>query len=71
MSEWTQCDWCGNRVPLDMLSPDREDWIEVSWGSGITMDYCTAACAVAGIEKTRDEEAALLMSAMDEEGKGD
>lgn len=67
MSAWTICDWCDKRLPND--APEiKNDWLSVTWASnGLTADYCTAACTVAGVEKARDDDAALLMAAMDEE----
>lgn len=49
------------------------DWIEVHWPGrgdrhdGVRADYCTAACAVNGIEKARDEDAETLLALNDED----
>ena len=66
MSAWTHCDnECGMRLPVG--NDGLGDWLQVRWpGFGVTADYCTAACAVVGIERARDEDAARQLAAMDD-----
>lgn len=65
---WT-CDTCDTTI---RQRTDAEgDWIHVDWGLGRNTvplgDYCTTACASVALEKARDENAALMLAAMDDD----
>lgn len=66
MSALTQCDWCEKALP-NSADEVRNDWIVVEWKSnGINSDYCTTACAVAGLEKARADDAEAAMQALEQ-----
>lgn len=60
MTALIRCDFCQRAVePSDVEV--RDSWIHVKWAGGARVDYCTAACAIAGIDAVRTEGAALLL----------
>jgi len=71
VSAVTRCDWCQALAEND--SDDLANWIKVNWSGhgsrrgGVDADYCTAACAVSGIEQARDEDAERLLASNEDD----